>query len=120
MLANDGARRAHALLTAGARTWIDLDATADMARRAADIEGTDEWKALVDRAQVTSQELRARAIAWRAGGAAAVAAHIAPAETVTDPSDRSLQRRRTHGGQWVRFTKVKGRWLASGLDPGVD
>ncbi len=120
MLADDGARRAHALLTGGTRSWIDLDATTDMARRAADVEGTSEWKSLVDRAQVTSQELRARVIAWRVGGAPAVVAHIAPAETVTDPSDRSVQRRRTHDGVWVRFTKVKGRWLASGLDAGVD
>lgn len=120
MLANDGARRAHALLVEGERTWIDLDATADMARRAADVEGTDEWKALVERAQVTSQELRARVIAWRAGGQVAVAAHIAPAEIVADPDDRSIQRRRTHDGRWVRFTKVKGRWLAAGLEPGVD
>jgi uncharacterized Zn finger protein len=120
MLADDGAKRAHTLLTQGARGWIDLDATTDMARRAADVEGTDEWKALVDRAQVTSQELRARVIAWRAGGPTAVAAHIAPAEIVPDPDDRAVQRRRTHDGQWVRFTKVKGRWLAAGMEPRVD
>lgn len=132
MLANDGARRAHAALVGAENTWFDLDTTADLARRAADVEESDQWKPLVERAQVTSQELRARAQAWRIGGTAAVEAHIAPTETVTDPDNRDQQRRRTHSGQWVAFEKQKGRWLAVALttapeapepdreDPGAD
>lgn len=118
MLADDGARRAHRLLTTGVRDWLDLDTTTDLARRAADVEGSDQWKPLVDRAQVSSQELRARAHAWRVGGPPAVEAHIAPTETVNDAADRDRQYRRTHRGQWVRFEKQKGRWMATELsDP---
>lgn len=112
MLANDGARRAHALLTGIEPDWVDLDTTTDLSRRAADVEGSDQWKPLVERAQVTSQELRARAQAWRVGGPAAVEAHVAPTETITEPDDRDRQRRRTHDGQWILFEKQKGRWLA--------
>jgi len=116
-LADDGARRAAELLSEGSSDWVDLDATTDLARRAAAAEGTSEWKHLVERSQATSQELRARAVAWRVGGAPAVVAHIAPAEIQTDPDDRSVQRRRTHDGVWVRFDKVKGRWLATSVEP---
>lgn len=112
MLANDGARRAHAVLSGIEPDWVDLDTTTDLSRRAADVEGSDHWKPLVERAQVTSQELRARAQAWRIGGPAAVEAHVAPTETITEPDDRDRQRRRTHDGQWVLFEKQKGRWLA--------
>lgn len=112
ILANDGARRAHAALISADLDWVDLDTTTDLARRAADVEDTEHWKPLVERAQVTSQELRARAQAWRIGGAAAVEAHIAPTQTVVDPDDRDVQYRRTHDHQWVLFRKIKGRWLA--------
>ncbi len=115
ILADDGARRAHDALTGASRDWVDLDTTTDLARRAADVEGSDQWKPLVERAQVTSQELRARAQAWRIGGMTAVEAHIAPTETVTDPDDRDRQRRRTHDDHWVAFEKQKGRWLAVSL-----
>lgn len=115
ILANDGARRAHAALISASTDWVDLDTTTDLARRAADVEDTDQWKPMVERAQVTSQELRARAHAWRIGGSAAVEAHIAPTETVIDTDDRDVQHRRTHDDQWVRFHKTKGRWLAVAL-----
>lgn len=120
MLANDGALRAHAVLVGGSRAWVELDTTTDLARRAADVEASDQWKPLVERAQVTSQELRARAQAWRIGGATAVEAHIAPAEILTDPDDRDRQRRRTHDDQWVAFEKQKGRWLAVALVDGPE
>lgn len=123
LLADDGARRAAELLRDGTHDWTDLDATTDLARRAADLEAdADEvsasrevWKGLVERAQVTSQELRARAVAWRAGGPAAVSAHIAPIEIRTDPDDPSRQWRRSGDDTWVRFDKIKGRWLATGI-----
>jgi len=115
MLANDGARRAHDVLTGADQSWVDVDSTTDLARRAADVEGSDQWKPLVERAQVTSQELRARAQAWRIGGAVAVEAHIAPTETISDPDDRDRQLRRTHDDHWVAFEKQKGRWLAVSL-----
>lgn len=120
MLANDGARRAHAALAGGSRAWVDLDTTTDLARRAADVEGSDQWKPLVERAQVTSQELRARAEAWRIGGSTAVEAHVAPTEVITNPDDKDRQRRRTHDDQWVAFEKQKGRWLAVGLTAAPD
>lgn len=115
MLADDSARRAHAVLSGGSRAWVELDTTTDLARRAADVEDSDQWKPLVERAQVTSQELRARAQAWRIGGSTAVEAHVAPTEILTDPDDRDRQRRRTHDEQWVSFEKQKGRWLAVAL-----
>jgi len=115
LLANDGARRAHSVLTGADNDWVDLDTTTDLARRAADVEGSDQWKPLVERAQVTSQELRARTQAWRIGGSTAVEAHIAPAETITDSNNRDHQKRRTHDDQWVSFEKQKGRWLAVAL-----
>lgn len=117
-LADDAARRAHDLLTGKGAEWVDLDPTADLARRAAELENSDRWKALVERAQVTSQELRARAAAWRAGGAAAVEAHVAPTESVSDPDKPDRQYRRTSDRQWVRFDKQKGRWLAVGIVSG--
>ncbi len=116
MLADDAARRAAELLGSGNHGWTTLDATSDLARRAANAEGTSEWKGIVERAQVTSQELRARVAAWRAGGAAALSAHIAPVEIESDPADRTRQRRRTHDGTWVRFEKTKGRWLAVSVE----
>lgn len=116
MIADDGARRAAALLITGEHDWTGLDTTTDLARLAAETEGTGDWKDLVDRAQVTSQELRARAQAWRAAGRAGVEAHVAPAEITTDEASGSLQHRRAHDGTWVRFEKIKGRWLAVGLD----
>jgi uncharacterized Zn finger protein len=116
IVADDGARRAAALLTTGRQNWAGLDLTTDLARLAAETEGTADWKSLVDRAQVTSQELRARAQAWRAAGRAGVEAHVAPAEVVTDSDNGASQRRRTHDGSWVRFEKIKGRWSAVGID----
>lgn len=120
MIADDGARRASALLATGHHPWADLDATTDLARLAAEAEGTGDWKDLVDRAQVTSQELRARARAWRAAGRAGVEAHVAPAEIAVDPERGSFQRRRTHDGTWVRFEKIKGRWSAVAVEGTVD
>lgn len=117
MLADDGARRAHELLRTGDAVWLGLDPTTDLVRRAADLEDAPEWKGVVERADTTSQELRARVEAWRTGGAVAVAAQVAPAETVADPDDRDVQWRRTHDDVWVRFTKVRGRWLAERVDP---
>lgn len=112
MLADDSARRAFAALSGGTRDWLDLDTTTDLARRAADVEDSDQWKPLVDRAEVTSQELRARAQAWRVGGSIAIEAHVAPTEILTDTTNRNRQHRRTHDNQWVVFEKTKGRWLA--------
>ncbi len=112
MLADDGARRAYAALAGSAPDWVDLDTTTDLARRAADVEGSDQWKPLVERAEVTSQELRARAQAWRVGGSVAIEAHVAPTEILTDTDNRDRQRRRTHDDRWVVFEKQKGRWLA--------
>lgn len=116
MIADDGARRAATLLTTGRHDWNGLDATSDLARLAAEAEGTDDWKDIVDRAQVTSQELRARAQAWRTAGRVGVEAHIAPTEVVPEPDRPSIQRRRTHDGTWVRFEKIRGRWLAIAVD----
>ena len=114
-LASDAAHRAFEMLTSLEIEQAPIDATADLARRAAVARNTDRWKHLVQQSGVSAQELTSRAQAWEIAGTDGVEAHVAPAEIVklTEiTTGQPTQWRRTGGGNWVRFAKSRGRWEA--------
>jgi uncharacterized Zn finger protein len=105
----DAARRAHHLFTNGpSTTHLDLEPMIDVARRASETEGTPSWRTLVKRSGLSSQELAARAAAWRVAGRAGVQVHVSSDEQ-RRVSDRA-QLRRSLQGSWFRFEKLSGRW----------
>ena len=143
-LAADAARRAWALRTGSATSGLELDAAADLARRALTATATERGD-LAARARLTEAELDLQAAAWRSAGAAGlrvldepawqpppaemadvrdrlVAAGVARrsvrvrANRVTVGGDQQL--RRSRDGRWYRFLKRSGRWTMA--SPGVE
>jgi uncharacterized Zn finger protein len=90
------------------RSHIDLDLAADLARRAAAVEGSKRWRRLVHHSGLTSQELAARAQAWRVAGADGV--HIQLRHRKLHKVSASAQVRQSETGLWFRFEKQSGRW----------
>ncbi len=136
-LAADAAGRAWSLSRGEAGSRLDLDETADLARRASSALGTPEWDGLAARSGVAGRELASRAIAWRHAGndglrmldesrwrpptatmAAArdalVAAGVAGREVRVEANrltaDGGAQLRLGREGRWYRFEKSAGRW----------
>ncbi len=141
----DAAERAWRQTQGEAGSGLELEESADLARRAAAALGTDEWPALARRSGLTPRELARRAIAWRHGGSDglrmlgesrwrpptttmaaardAVVAGGAPGGTVQVDGNRlcmagGVQLRLGRDGRWYRFEKSSGRWqlAAAGTD----
>ena len=140
-LVADAAERAWRLSRGEAGSGLELDPSADLARRAGTALGTDGWEPLAARAGVPPRDLARRAIAWRlAGGdglsvlkesrwrpppttmAAArdtVVAAGMPSRSIAVDGNRlilpgGVQLRLGRDGRWYRFEKSSGRWqLAS-------
>jgi uncharacterized Zn finger protein len=135
-LAVDAAARAWAVRAGVGRSWLDLDAEADLARRAAAAE-EPERRDLAVRGGTTEAVLDTQAAAWAAAGpdglrvlgegawpapeaemAAArekVLGWGVPARSVQVRANRvtvagDQQLRRSRDGRWYRFEKRSGRW----------
>ncbi len=108
-VASDAAGRAHAMLTANASPALDLDRHADLARRAAEAENTNRWPSISAASPFSSQELRARAAAWRVAGSVAIAALDFDGE-IRRIDDTTRYRVDAHN-RWFRFEKISGRWV---------
>jgi uncharacterized Zn finger protein len=138
-LASDAAERAWLMITDDGGPGLDLDETADRARRAEAALGTSRWQALLTRFGVSSRELVREALGWRFGGADGVKAIT---ETAWSPNPRLMAEARErlvaagvppsrlkvdrnalvwgdtrirlgHDGRWWRFAKRSGRWELS-------
>ncbi len=136
-LVGDAAERAWRLSRGEAGSGLDLDAPADLARRAAAALGTSEWDALCARSGLAPRELARRAIAWRHAGDdglrvldearwrppttamaaardAVVAAGVPGGAVGVDGNRLTLavgvQLRLGRDGRWYRFEKSAGRW----------
>ncbi|HUW01155.1 MAG TPA: SWIM zinc finger family protein [Acidimicrobiales bacterium] len=137
LLVTDAARRAWAILAGTGSSALDLDAHADLARRAASADER-ELPTLAFRSGVLPAALEAQASAWEMGGAGGVDMLDAPAwqapvltmaaakERLVDAGFRDaqlrvrsnritvgkdLQFRLSPQGLWYRFEKPSGRWL---------
>lgn len=108
VIGSETAERAWQLLKDGAPTHLDLDTASDLARRASLAEGTAAWKPLVVNSGLTSQELAARAQAWRVAGPAGVGVQLAH-QRLLKVSPKT-QVRQAEDGRWFRFEKPSGRW----------
>lgn len=105
----DAAARAHNMLTAGGSPSLHLDRHADLARRAAEAEDTNRWPSISSASPFSSQELRARAAAWRVAGSQGVAALDFDGE-IRRIDDSTRIRSDAHK-RWFRFEKISGRWV---------
>ncbi len=108
-LADDAARRAWHLLDAGAPAQLHLDAPTDLARRAAEAEGSPQFRELVERSGLTHQELSARATAWCLAGSAGVGVQLGHSRLVRVSPIAQL--RQSADGSWFRYEKPNRRWL---------
>ncbi len=136
-LATDAAARAWAQLRGEGRAGLDLDAEADLARRAAAVLGqTPPFTALARASATPPVDLARSAIAWQHGGRPAlrilsadpwrppVTTMAAARSAVVDSLPSStrvhvssnritagpLQLRLDPAGRWWRFEKRRGRW----------
>lgn len=143
-LAADAARRAWALRTGSGSSGLELDAAADLARRALTATATERGD-LAARGRLTEAELDLQAAAWRLAGAAGLRVLDEPAwqpppAEMADARDRLVaagvprrsvrvranrvtvggdqQLRRSRDGRWYRFLKRSGRWTMA--SPGVE
>ena len=135
-LVADAGRRAWELCAGATDTGLELDARADLARRAVDAS-PDQRQQLAEASDIPVVELDVLAAAWRWGGAAGVRANDEPRwnppplemaharDTVTDTgfaprrvhlsgnritAEGRLQFRRSRDGSWYLFSKASGRW----------
>ena len=146
-LVADAARRAWELCAGATDTGLELDARADLARRAVDASPA-EREQLAAGGDTSVLELDVLAAAWRWGGAAGVRAHdearwspppleMAHArDVVVDTgfpprrvhvsgnritAEGRLQFRRSRDGRWYLFSKASGRWaMAAPPEPEID
>lgn len=105
-LATDAARRAHAMLAAGAPSALDLDPRADLARRLADLLGSQALAPLARRTGVGPSEAVRLALAWQHGGAVGVGlvdGTVAPRRDAVRLGDLLLVLQTTSG------TRARGR-----------
>ncbi len=105
----DAVLRAHRQRQGAEGSMLDLTVDADLARRAALLEGSDDWATLVLHSQRPARELSRQANAWRVAGSAGV--QITQSSRETLEINKFVQFRKNDDGQWFRFEKVSGRWL---------
>jgi uncharacterized Zn finger protein len=130
-LAQDAAARAWELATGAGDGGLALTEEEDLARRAATALGTPAFEVLARRSGRTPRDLARQGLAWRAGGAAALAVldepWPAPAEELAEGrtalagvgpvrargntvTSGSVQLRLGRDRQWYRLDKVRGTW----------
>jgi uncharacterized Zn finger protein len=116
----DAVARAHRHLTGTEGADLELGAESDLARRAANVEGTEHWSRLVLHSGRSSRELSTKASAWRIAGSAGV--EIVESSRDVLEINKFVQFRKNELAQWFRFEKISGRWqLVSGpaMDPAM-
>jgi uncharacterized Zn finger protein len=130
-LAQDAATRAWELATGAGDGGLALTADEDLARRAGAALGTPAFEVLARRSGRAPRDLARLALAWRAGGASALAVLAeqwsAPAEELAEArtalagigparvrgnsvTSGSVQLRLGRDRQWYRLDKVRGTW----------
>jgi len=130
-LAQDAATRAWELATGAGDGGLTLTKDEDVARRAAAALGTPAFEVLARRVERAPRDLARQALAWRAGGAGALAVldelWPAPADELADGrtaladvgpvrvrkntlTSGSVQLRLGRDRQWYRLDKVHGTW----------
>lgn len=126
-LAADAAARAWALATTDADSGLDLSVDEDLARRAADVLGTQQLPDLARNAKVSSRELAGRALAWRhagpdgvrvlttawtppLGAMAEASAALANAAGLEAGAPVRVSRNRAALGRWQLRLGEDGRW----------
>ncbi|MDA3040350.1 MAG: hypothetical protein O3C27_12650 [Actinomycetota bacterium] len=109
VLADAAATRAWRVLEGSAEAHLHLDLPTDLARLAAELERTPQWRGLVARSGLTGAELSARANAWRIAGAGGVAVQLAHRRLARVAPNAQL--RQAPDGSWFRYEKRGGRWM---------